>query len=117
MQGWDTKQDNHKKLEMKKRLDRKNDPPYQKRSSRDPGKFIKVAGISALEMQAAGSKYVNNAHFDTDSGNPIWVDNRCSEYISNIMDDFIGPLVECNITIKGFGDTGNVGVNIGKIKW
>ena len=78
MQGWDTKKDKHKKLERTKRLDRENDPPYQKRRSRDPGRFIKVAGMSALAMQAAGSKYVNNAHFDTDSGTPIGVDNRCS---------------------------------------
>ena len=33
------------------------------------------------------------------------------------MDDFICPLVECNITIKGFGDTSTVGVKIGTIKW
>ena len=78
MQGWDTKQGKHKKSERKKRLDRENDPPYQNRRSRYPGRFIKVAGMSALALQAAGSKYVNNAHFDTDSGTPIGVDNRCS---------------------------------------
>ena len=40
--GWDTKRDNHKKLEMKNILDRANDPTYQKISSRYPGIFIKL---------------------------------------------------------------------------
>ena len=56
-------------------------------------------------MQVTGSKYVSNKYFDTESGTPIGVDNRCSGCISNIMDDFIGPLVECNQPIKGFGGT------------
>ena len=73
--------------------------------------------MSTLSMQAAGSKYVNNTHFDTGSDTPIGVESRCSGYISNIMDGFICPLVECNITIKGFGDTSTVGVKIGTIKW
>ena len=57
---------------------------------------MKVAGISMLEIQVTESKYVKNTHFDTDSGTPVGVDNRCSGCIPNIMDDFIRPLVECN---------------------
>ena len=36
IQGWDTKQANHKKLEREKILARANYPPYQKRRNRDP---------------------------------------------------------------------------------
>ena len=39
---------------------------------------IVVAGMLALEIQATGSKYVKNIHFDTDSRHPIGVDNICS---------------------------------------
>ena len=42
--------------------------------------------MAVLETQAKGSKYMNKAYFDTDSGTPIVVDNRCSGYISNVMD-------------------------------
>ena len=52
-------------------LDRENDPPYCKIMSIDLGIFIIVAGILVLAMQETGSKYVNNTHFDTDSGNPL----------------------------------------------
>ena len=116
-QGLDTKQIIHKKIEREKRLGRENDYPYQKISSREPGRFIKVAGMPLLEMQAMGYKYVNDAYFDTNYGTPIGLDNRCSRCISNIMDDFIVPLVECNLTIKGFRGTRNVRVNIGVISW
>ena len=50
----------------------------------------------ALSMQATWYKYANNTHFETDAGNSIEVDKRCSGCISNVMDDLIGPLDECN---------------------
>ena len=68
-------------------------------------------------MKVTRSKYVNKAYFDTDYGTPIEVHNRCSGCISNIMDDFIDPLVECNQAIKLFGGTETGGVNIGTIRW
>ena len=52
-------------------------------------KFIILAGMSELKMQATGSKYVNNVYFDTDSGNTIGVNTIWSGSISNIMDDVI----------------------------
>ena len=94
-----------------------NDPTYQKIRSRYPGRFIKVAEMLVLEMQPVGSKYANNTHFDTDSGNPIGVDNICSGCISKIMDEFIRPLVEYNRAIKGFLGTSTGGVKIGTIRW
>ena len=33
------------------------------------------------------------------------------------MNNFIGPLVECNQEIKGFGGTSTGGVKIGRIRW
>ena len=76
-----------------------------------------MAGISALAMKATGFKYVKNANLDTGSRTPIGVDNRYSGFVSNIMDDFIDPLVECNQAIKLFGGTETGGVNIGTIRW
>ena len=93
VQGYYTKRANHKRLEREKSLARSNDDSDHKRSSRDPGIFIKVAGMPALEMQVTGSKYVYNTYVDTDYGTTIGVDNRLSGCISNIMDDFVGPLV------------------------
>ena len=72
--------------------------------------------MSALSMQLTRLKYKNNAHFDTDSGTLIGVDNMCSLFISNIMDEFIGPLEECNCGIKRLGGTRTLGVKIGRIK-
>ena len=101
MQEWDTKQYNHNKLERVKRLARENCPTYQKIRSRYPGRFMKVAGMSALAMQATGSKYGNNTHFDNDSVNPVGIYNMCSGCISNIMDDLIGTFLECNQGMQG----------------
>ena len=44
------------------------------------------------------------AQFDTDSG-PLGIDNRCSACISHIKADFIGELIPCTRTIKGFRGT------------
>ena len=48
VQGVDTNQVKHKKLWSKKMLAKTNYPPYQKRSSRGPGKIIALSGMSAL---------------------------------------------------------------------
>ena len=94
VQGWYTKQANHQNLKRKKSLDNSNDPPNQNRSSKDTGKLRIVSSMLELAMQATGSKYVNNAHFDTYSGTPIGVYNRCSGCIHKVVDDFMGALVE-----------------------
>ena len=54
--------------------------------------------------------------FNTDSA-PIGVDNRCTACISHAIEDFEGPLEECNRAIKGFGGTRTEGVQIGTLKW
>ena len=74
--------------------------------------MINLAVMLALAMHVKESKYANNAHFNTASGKPIGVDNRCSGWISNIMDDFIDPLVECDNAIKGLGLTRTGGIKI-----
>ena len=58
----------------------------------------------------------NHASFDTDSV-PVGVDNRCSGCISQKVTDFIGDLVDCNITIKVFGGTRTSNIKVGTIKW
>ena len=85
--------------------------------SRERNKMINLAVISKIAMQVTGSKYANNKNFENDSGTPIRVDNRFSGFIFNVMDDFIGPLVECNNSIKGFGGTRKGEVKIVTIKW
>ena len=98
-------------------LDRENYSHYHKIRSRDPWIFIKVSGMSVSEMKSTGSKYVNNTHFYTNSGTPIGVDNRFSGCISNIMDEFISPLVECNWVIKWLGGTRTWGLKTRTIRW
>ena len=55
-----------------------------------------MAGMLALAMKATGAKSENYTYVDTNDGTPIGVHNRCSGCISNIVDDFIVPLVECS---------------------
>ena len=117
MQGWDTNRADRKRLEKSKRLARIIDPPFSKRRSREPGKMISLAVMSALAMKATGSKHTKNTNFDTNYGTPILVKNRCSGCISNVMNDFIRPLVECNHAIRGLGGTRTGGVMIRTIKW
>ena len=58
----------------------------------------------------------NHASFYTDSA-PVGVDSRCSGCISHKVTDLIGDLVDCNRTIKGFGDTRTTNIKMGTIKW
>ena len=94
VQVWDTKKSNHKKIEREKRLATKNYNPYQKRNSRHPGRFIIVAGMLVLAMQATESNSRNNTNFAPAYRTPIGLDNRCLGCNSNIMNNFIGSLVE-----------------------
>jgi len=73
------------------------------------------AAITAMSARNANI-YDNNCVFDTDSG-PVGIDNRCSACISHEADDFVGPLLDCNRAIKGFGGTRTVGIKMGTIRW
>jgi len=77
--------------------------------------LTKICALTAVSMQAtrASERLVQ---FDTDSA-PIGVDNRCTACISHAIEDFEGPLAECNRAIKGFGGTRTEGVQIGTLKW
>ena len=77
--------------------------------------LTKICALTAVSMQATrnGERFVQ---FDTDSA-PIGVDNRCTAYISHAIEDFEGPLEECNRAIKGFRGTRTEGVQIGTLKW
>ena len=54
--------------------------------------------------------------FDTDSA-PCGINNRCSACISHVLDDFEGPLVDCNRVIKGFGGTRHFNIQMGTLNW
>jgi hypothetical protein len=58
----------------------------------------------------------NRVVFDTGS-RKIGVDKRCSAYISHIIGGFVGNLVDCGRTIKGFGRTRTTGVKMGTLVW
>ena len=66
----------------------------------------KIFIMSVLAMQVKGKtdKHDNIVTFDTDSAS-IGVDNRCTACLSDQIDDFIGPLKDCQRAIKGFGGT------------
>ena len=76
--------------------------------------------MTIVAMRANGASgapiYDNQAHFDTDSG-LIGVDNHASGCISDRIDDFDGPLQDCNHAIKGFGRTRTTNIKIGTIIW
>ena len=71
---------------------------------------IKVMVLSATTAAQ------NHASFDTDSAR-VGVDNICPGCISHKVTDFIGELVDCNRTIKGFGGTRTTNIKMGKTKW
>ena len=79
------------------------------------GSYVKAFTVTALAMQAQqhGERTVQ---FDTDSA-PVGVDNRCTGCISHVAEDFVGPLQECQRTIKGFGGTRTTNVQIGTLRW
>jgi hypothetical protein len=73
--------------------------------------------FAAVAMQASGTiSQQNKIHFDTDS-EPIGIDNRCTGCISHRIEDFDGPLVNSNRSIKGFGGSKTLNVKIGTISW
>ena len=58
----------------------------------------------------------NYESFETDSS-LVGFDIRCLECISHKVTDFVGELVECHRTIKGFGGTRTTNIKMGTIKW
>ena len=71
----------------------------------------------AVSMQAKTNAIHQNAvTFDTDS-QEIGVDNRCTGCISHVAEDFIGPLQDCNRSIKGFGGTRTTNIKIDTLRW
>jgi hypothetical protein len=79
--------------------------------------MIALLAFTAVAMQASGSGgYDNMAMFDTDSSQ-IGVHNRCTGCISHKIEDFEGPLIKSNQSIKGFGGTRTANIMIGTIVW
>ena len=80
-----------------------------------------VQSILALSTVVAMSSTLQRpkerqVRFDTDSA-PCGIDNRCSACISHVLDDFEGPLVDCNRVIKGFGGTRHFNIQMGTLNW
>ena len=79
----------------------------------------RLATINALPVMALQLKvgtYTNNIRFNTDSA-PIVIDNGCTACISHVAQDFDGPLIDSNRTIKGFAGSQTKNVKIGTLVW
>ena len=75
-----------------------------------------LLAYSVVAYAATDTKYSNYIKVDTDSA-PVGIDNRCSACISHRIEDFQGPVVACNRSIKGFGGTRTRNVQKGTIQW
>ena len=75
-----------------------------------------IVALAAIAMQAGSYANENQIQFDTDS-EPIGIDNRCTGCISHKIEDFDGPLIESDRSIKGFGGSRTTNVKIGTITW
>jgi hypothetical protein len=82
-----------------------------------PDQMTAFMAYTAVAMQASGSGiHENTAMFDTNLA-PVGVDNWCTGCISNKVEDFVGPLVESNISIKVFGGSRMRNIMIGTLSW
>jgi len=92
---------------------RKVAPPSQSRLN-----VVRLVAQVTLVMQAKGCQGVcdNATPFDTDS-KLTGVDNRCSACMSHDVDDFEGPVIPTNWTIKGFAGSRTANVSTGTIVW
>ena len=77
------------------------------------GRMLTTHAVMVLSA-AAGSTRV--AAFDTDSGE-VGIDNCASGCFSHIIDDFVGPMRDCNKVVKGFGGSRTSNVKMGTLKW
>ena len=76
-----------------------------------------IQNAVAMDTNAEGEPiHVNVAKFDTDSMK-IGIDNRCSACISYDINDFEGPVIKVNRSIKGFGGERVMNVYRGTIIW
>ena len=78
--------------------------------------WLKCLEIISMEVRASGTKGARLTKFDTDSSS-IGIDNRCSGCISHRVEDFEGPLMDTNKTIRGFGGSRLSNIKMGTIRW
>ncbi len=107
---WSLTRTNNARMQKKKRIAARMQTSNKKRGLRSLMAFTVVA------MQASKGIHDNAVSFDTDSA-PVGVDNRCTGCISNRIEDFEGPLIESNRSIKGFGGSTTKNIMIGTIAW
>ena len=81
-------------------------------------KWTRLMACSVIAMSADHQeRYTEEGGpFDTDSS-LIGIDNRCSACISHKREDFLGSLVECHRSVKGFGGARHFKVWQGTIRW
>jgi hypothetical protein len=80
-------------------------------------RMVALVAFTAVAMQASGSViHHNTVMFNTDS-EPVGIDTRCTGCISHKIEDFEGPLVKSNRSIKGFGRSRTNNIMIGTIAW
>ena len=77
------------------------------------GRILTSHAVMVLSA-AAGSTRI--AAFDTDSGE-VGIDNRASGCFSHVIDDFVGPVRDCNRIVKGFRGSRTSNVKMGTLKW
>ena len=72
---------------------------YKRKINNEILKYIEVRDAIAYNTYDSGLE--RERRFDTESF-IIGVYNRCSGCISHEVEDFVGPLKDCHIFIKGF---------------
>lgn len=77
---------------------------------------IYCMAIIAMQASEPNQKGARITKFDTDSAS-IGVDNRCSGCISHRVEDFEGPLINTNRSIRGFGGIRTHKVKMGTLRW
>lgn len=75
-----------------------------------------ILAMSVLAMNSQVNAVQRYSTFDTDS-KIIGIDNRCTGCISAFLDDFVGPIVRTNKTIKGIGGDTEYEVFRGTLRW
>ena len=78
-----------------------------------PMHCMEIITMQASEPKQKGARMIK---FDTDSAS-IGIDNRCSGCISHRVEDFEGPLIDTNKSIRGFGGVRTYDVKMGTVRW
>jgi hypothetical protein len=98
-------------------LPRRRRPPKARGRRRGGARKCWVlTAYGVLALQAWKIPTERTVVFDTDSA-PVGIDSRCSACISPFESDFVGPLQDTGVTIKGFGGTRTRGVKRGTVRW